>query len=253
MQPRPEPVRVLIVDDDPFELEGHRSLLAGVPSITVVAAVRHGDVTAALLDGIDVAIIDMWDRRGTGFDRYPGIEVARLLRARHPRLLVDAVRRGSWSDHVTAVAVSRHVENVVLGKRMQEAGVDLRFDRYEDAVDDPRRLADVVRAPDRYLAEHAGQAWRLTEAARELGMTPQTHVNDLLQAVADREPKALFATRRPYRDNSERHRWQAAMRTVVPAFGLTRPSDRSAGGSRPRGMSFEDLRAFLRKARGSSD
>lgn len=252
MRSRSSPVRVLLVDDEPVDLEGRRSLLARYPTITVVAAVAHADLAAAHLDAIDVAVVDMWERRGVGFDRYPGIEVARAVRARHPKLLVEAVRNGDWSGHVTLIAISRHVENVVLGKRMQEAGVDLRFDHDDDAVADPDRLAELICAPQTYLASSAGQEWQLTDAARRLGMTSRSRINELLQNVAEREPQELFVEERRYHDNAERHRWQAAMRAVVPSFGLTRPAGRSEGGSRPRGMAFEDLRALLRQARGLS-
>ena len=187
MRSRPSPVRVLLVDDEPVDLEGRRSLLARYPTITVVAAIAHADLAVAHLDAIDVAVVDMWERRGSGFDRYPGIEVAQAVRARHPRLLVDAVRRNDWSDHVTVIAISRHVENIVLGKRMQEAGVDLRFDHDDDAVADPDRLADLICVPQAYLTTSAGQEWRLTDAARRLGMTPHSTINALLQNAAEQE------------------------------------------------------------------
>ena len=80
----PQPVRVLLVDDEPMFLEALKALLGADERVTVVAAAGNGldAVALALETKPDVALVDL-TLPGVG-----GLETTRLLLAQAPALKV---------------------------------------------------------------------------------------------------------------------------------------------------------------------
>ena len=80
----PQPVRVLLVDDEPMFLEALKALLGADERVTVVAVAGNGPdaVALALEEKPDVALVDL-ALPGIG-----GLETTRLLLAQTPELKV---------------------------------------------------------------------------------------------------------------------------------------------------------------------
>lgn len=80
----PQPVRVLLVDDQPLVRMGHALVLDTATDITVVGEGSDGRVALSLVDERrpDVVIMDV------RMPRMDGIEATRLITGRHPRTRV---------------------------------------------------------------------------------------------------------------------------------------------------------------------
>jgi DNA-binding NarL/FixJ family response regulator len=84
MSGTPQPVRVLLVDDEPMFIEALKALLEADERVNVVAVAGNGAdaVELALAEGPDVALVDL-ALPGIG-----GLETTRLLLAQTPTMKV---------------------------------------------------------------------------------------------------------------------------------------------------------------------
>jgi CheY-like chemotaxis protein len=248
-----EPVRVAVVDDDPVVREGRAVLLGREQGVQVVTSLSSAQARhcTGLWHGVDAVVVDAWNAASADFDRYSGVRVAQHIRSVRPVRLPQAASAGA-GGHTTIVAISRHMPNAALHKRLDEAGVDLCFDRDDEDIRDPGRLAEVLLRPFSFLDGPAGLPWQVSDDARALGLSAASQINALVEASEDANPAELFRRRRNYRGNAERMRWSRALRQTVTAFGLNPLPGRPAGGAHaPRGLSIDDFRALLDIFRGA--
>src|SRR4029077_1371982 len=79
-----QPIRILLVDDDPFFLHSLEALLTGEPGLEIVGKAASGQeaLAAAALAEPDVAVIDVL------MPAMSGIECAHLLQERYPKARV---------------------------------------------------------------------------------------------------------------------------------------------------------------------
>ena len=83
----PQPIRVLLVDDEPMFLEALQALLEVDARVNVVAVAANGPdaIALAVRERPDVALVDL---ALPGFD---GFETTRLLRAQAPAMKVVVI------------------------------------------------------------------------------------------------------------------------------------------------------------------
>ncbi|KNB49763.1 LuxR family transcriptional regulator [Streptomyces caatingaensis] len=200
----PEPIRVLLVDDDPLVRAGLRLMLGGAPELEVVAEASDGGEVAALVEehAPDVVLMDIRMPTVDGLaatealrarPRAPEVivlttfhtdeHVLRALRAgaagfvlKHtpPAQIVDAVRKVAAGEPVLSPAVTRQ-----LIERVSGGGRDARRERAARARD---RLAALAER-EREVARAVGRGESNAEIAAGLYMsvpTVKTHVSRIL-------------------------------------------------------------------------
>ncbi|MGQ0573279.1 MAG: hypothetical protein ACT4RN_03630 [Pseudonocardia sp.] len=238
------------MDDDATERAGRGALLTRT-GIQVLGELTHDAALADAVDWaeVDVLLLDAWDMRSIDFDRYPGVAVARHVRQVRPLGLRAACASGGPGDCLAIVAISRHMPNPALSSRLNEAGVDLRFDRNNPQVCEAERLAELVTAPHRYL-KHDRVPSRA--ALADLGMSDATRLNNLVDRAGTAEPGDLYRGHRKPRTDAERGRWDRAVRRHVAECGLRRPTGANRGGDRvTRLFNVWHLRTLIDLARGA--
>lgn len=212
---RGKPRRVVVVDNDLVMREGTRTVLSSVPGIEVVGAIDHAAALSPSMDWgcVDVAVVDASDQRRE-VDQFPGVDVVSAIHRSHP-------------DVVTVVLTGQYL-HPGLRRRMWEAGADFFYARDEGMTED--ELASVVLRPD----EHRRMPSTGVTLPDELGVTPATRVNDLVERMrAPSVGAALGAERRKKADpHGERSRWWNRLRGMASGPGGLRPV-KSSGASAP--------------------
>ncbi|MFI7518626.1 response regulator [Micromonospora globbae] len=195
--PGGEPVRVLIVDDDPLVRAGLSMILGGVPDVRVVGeAADGGEVPAAVEAGRpDVVLMDIRMPRTDGLAATEALralpdppevlvlttfhadeQVLRALRAgaagfllkdTPPAEIVRAVRRVAAGEATLSPAVTRTLIAHVTGSAPAAAGPDPRRER-------ALRLLAGLSEREREVAVALGQGRTNAEIAAELHMSVAT-------------------------------------------------------------------------------
>ncbi|WP_328850502.1 response regulator transcription factor [Micromonospora globbae] len=195
--PSGEPVRVLIVDDDPLVRAGLSMILGGVPDVRVVGeAADGGEVPAAVEAGRpDVVLMDIRMPRTDGLAATEALralpdppevlvlttfhadeQVLRALRAgaagfllkdTPPAEIVRAVRRVAAGEATLSPAVTRTLIAHVTGAAPAAAGPDPRRER-------ALRLLAGLSEREREVAVALGQGRTNAEIAAELHMSVAT-------------------------------------------------------------------------------
>ncbi|MGH9075867.1 MAG: hypothetical protein ACRDY0_00155 [Acidimicrobiales bacterium] len=246
-------VQVVVVDDDPVERAGRAALLAGVAGVHLHCVLSPAQALEPSRDWdrVDVLLVDLWDARSTDFDHYPGVVVAAAARTRRPLGLREALGAGRLGEQLTVIAVSRHLPNSALNKRLVEAGVDLRFDRDHPSMREPELTVEVLCHPERHLKANAA-VWDRDPGSAALGIGPLTRVNALVADAGQAEPRELFDGARAYGDNAERMRWDRRLKAMAAQHGLAPLAGRPSGGPHlGRGLSIEDFRSVIDVFRGT--
>src|SRR5205809_8148607 len=94
---RAQPIRILLVDDDPSFLQSLEALLTGEPGLEIVGKAASGKeaLAAAARFEPDVAVIDVL------MPTMNGIECARLLQERYPKARVILISGSIFEDKRT--------------------------------------------------------------------------------------------------------------------------------------------------------
>ena len=191
--------RLAVVDNDEVTLLGTLAVLERVPDAKVVLA---GDHDRALRwdsewAGVDVAVIDASDTRRAG-DQFPGVAI------------VEAARRRAGTG-VVVVVVTGQLLHPGLRRRMWEAGADFFCPRFEGMS--AGELVDLVLHPE----EHRRLPAAAPALAPELGVKPQTAVNELVQALGAPELSGALdaGTRKKSNPHGTRSRWWTSLRALA--------------------------------------
>jgi two-component system response regulator AlgR len=149
--PAPDPIRVLIVDDEPPARERLASMLADVPDVTVVGEAGNGAeaVAASARLGPDVVLLDI---RMPGMD---GIEAARHLNA--------------LDDPPAVVFVTAHDEHALEAFEAQAIGYLLKPVRQEKLVRAVQRASRVAGTQLLRVAEQSQLGRRRQHVCARLG------------------------------------------------------------------------------------
>jgi DNA-binding NarL/FixJ family response regulator len=119
----PQPIRVLLVDDEPMFLEALRALLEIDARVLVVAVADNGPdaIAIAVKEHPDVALVDL---ALPGFD---GFETTRLLRAQAPAMkvvVISGLSDGSEKDAAHAAGAAGFLFKGGLHDEIADAIVD---------------------------------------------------------------------------------------------------------------------------------
>ena len=182
----PQPIRLLLVDDDPLVRSGLRMLFGGTPSLRIVAEADDGADVPGLLDlhTIDVVLMDL------RMPRVDGIAATRhvLSRANAPRVLVlttfdddellygalEAGADGFLLKHTSPEEIVAAIEAVHAGDAVLSPSVTRRL------------VARVTGANTRPASERSAVITRLaTLTDREI---------DVARAIAQARSNAQIAT-----------------------------------------------------------
>ena len=205
----PVPRRVVIVDDHELLRTGTRRIFEDAEGYQVVGEAADGEAALAVIAATDphVALVDI---------RLPtmnGIELARLISERHPRVVVIVLSAYDDPDYVRAAvaagvagyllkttpgrALVEAIDHICAGTRLLDPSLLTRFDGPDRADGVPpspltARELDVVALAAQGLANKA--------IARELGISPRTveghlnHVFDKLGTTSRTELVRLALT-----------------------------------------------------------
>jgi DNA-binding NarL/FixJ family response regulator len=201
--PTDEPVRVLLVDDDPLVRTGLRLLLGGTGDIEIAGEVGDGsevadavarlrpdvvlmDIRMPVLDGIDatraitsrtghtpaVIVLTTFDTDANVLEALRAGAAGFLLKHTPPEQIVAAVRRAAAGEPVLSPSVARTLMDHV-------AGHDARPDRRQRARDRLAQLSD----RERDVAIAVANGWSNAEIAERLYMsvgTVKAHISSAL-------------------------------------------------------------------------
>jgi DNA-binding NarL/FixJ family response regulator len=206
--PKPEPVRVLLADDQRLVRESLGTLLRLLPGIEMVASASDGEEAVALADEHipDVVLMDL------RMPRLDGIEATRRLRERRPDVRVialttyaddesvlGAIRAGA-RGYLTKDASSEDIRNAILTVARGEAALDPSVQHHVIAAltGDDGRAADPADAelPDDLTPREAevlaliAEGLTNAEIAERLFVSPTTvksHINHLFTKAGLRD------------------------------------------------------------------
>lgn len=203
-----EPIRVLVVDDQPLFAEALSAWLSREPDVQVVAAAQTVAAARDLLAGtpVDVVLVDLdlGDESGIDLldhvrDHHPGARPVVLTASTSPDALADAVRRGaaSW---LPKTADGGTLTRVVRGVLRGECWIP------------PELLGGLLRT----LTERPGAGWadRLTVRERQI---LQCLVDGLTRdEIADR----LFLSANTVRTHTQNLLAKLSVHSVLEAVAL---------------------------------
>jgi DNA-binding NarL/FixJ family response regulator len=199
--PEQEPVRVLIVDDDPRVRTGLRDALGGAPELTVIGEAGDGPAALAAVraHAPQVVLLDL------AVPPFDGLTATERLRAASgaPEVIVlttfgadeqvlSALRAGAAGFLLKDTAEERvvaAVRRVAGGDPMLPAGVTRRLIDYAAPRGRPERRAKARQAlaaltpREREVANAVADARRTSEIASQLQLTPAgvaTHLDRVL-------------------------------------------------------------------------
>jgi DNA-binding NarL/FixJ family response regulator len=220
--PQPEPVRVLLADDQRLVRESLGTLLGLLPGIEMVASASDGEEALALAEehGPDVVLMDL------RMPRMDGIEATRRLRERRPDVRVIALTtfaddesvlgalRAGARGYLTKDASSEDIRNAILTVARGEAALDPSVQHHVVAAlagDATRGPADADAAkqselPDDLTPREAevlaliAEGLTNAEIAERLFVSPTTvksHINHLFNkaGLRDRAQAVNYAYR----------------------------------------------------------
>lgn len=203
------PRRVVIVDDNEITRTGCEQLLARSPDLEIRAAVDHSTATEWVVewDDVDVVLVDAAAEQESG-DQFPGVAVARAVRARRRR------------DQTIVVVLTGHYLDDALRRRMSEVEADFFYSRTEMTSGD--QLAAVLLDPD-----HARRTPPPTDHQHlaALGVTDRSRVDDLVRyAVAEDLDRVLSnSAAKKQGPASPRSRWWNNTRRRLAETGRIEP------------------------------
>ncbi len=180
--------RVVIIDDNAITAYGAETLLAPDPRIDVVATLTHAEAMAATLawESIDVVLLDVTDPDQP--DQFPGIAVARKIRAIAP------------GPAPSLVVLTDRFAHEGLRRRLREAKADFCFLR-ED-VRAKLDLCELVMHPER---------WRRTPQPEprppdpNLGLNERSDVNAVIAYMAHHGLAAAWTSGNRQRTREDHH------------------------------------------------
>jgi DNA-binding NarL/FixJ family response regulator len=206
--PQPEPVRVLLADDQRLVRESLGTLLGLLPGIEMVASASDGEEALALADEHtpDVVLMDL------RMPRLDGIEATRRLRERRPDVRVialttyadnesvlGAIRAGA-RGYLTKDASSEDIRNAILTVAKGDAALDPSVQHHVIAAlaGDARRADEPTGSelPDDLTPREAevlgliAEGLTNAEIAERLFVTPTTvksHINHLFAKAGLRD------------------------------------------------------------------
>lgn len=217
----------MVVDNDEILRAGTAAVLSAAPGVELVAAVGHDEAIGWSTEWarIDVVVVDASDSRREG-DQFPGVAVVRSCRAAGSPAVV--------------VVVSGQYLHAGVRRRMWEAGADFFFARDEGMT--AGELVSVVLNPD----EHRRLARDPGGLPRELGVTPSTAVNRLVDALDEPAARAALdpSARKKQDPHGPRSRWWDQLRARAAGPDGLRPVN-SAGDPAP-GLDAPSVRQLRR-------
>lgn len=124
INPRSQPIRVLIADDEPLFIESVQALLANDDRIEVIGSARNGidAVELAIALAPDVTLMDI------SMPMLDGIEAARRIRQHHPTACILVLTGSSISadiDRSRLAGVAAFLTKDRLGSQLVDAILDL--------------------------------------------------------------------------------------------------------------------------------
>ncbi|WP_418060550.1 response regulator [Pimelobacter simplex] len=201
----PEPIRVVVADDQPVICAGFAALLAAQPGVEVLGTAGDGRELVALVARTrpDVALVDV------RMPEVDGIEATRLITADHPtRVLIlttfdldayvyDAVRAGASGFLLKDVTAERLVEAVrmvaegavLLAPAVSRQLVAARFADVPLARPEPAAARELSPREREVLLELA-RGRSNAEIAGDLNVSPETvksHVAEVLRKLGLRD------------------------------------------------------------------
>src|SRR5512142_291175 len=207
MSDNPEPVTVVVADDQSAVREGLVLLLGTVPGITVVGEAEDGEaaVDAVAVKDPQVVLMDL------NMPRCDGVEATRRVRASHPQTQVVVLTTYSDDDSIISALQAGALGYLTKDATRAEIGRAVLAAAAGQAVLDPavqqRLLSAAVRAPaaapdgsataDNDLTPREAEVLRLIaagksnrEIARSLFVseaTVKTHVNRIFAKTGSRD------------------------------------------------------------------
>jgi DNA-binding NarL/FixJ family response regulator len=218
---QPEPIRVLLADDQRLVRESLATLLGLLPGIDLVASASDGEQALALVDEHNPAVVLM-DLR---MPRMDGIEATRLLRKRRPDVRVIALTtyaddesvlgalRAGARGYLTKDTGSEDIRTAILSVAAGEAALDPSVQHHvvaalaatEERADHSGETAN-PKLPDDLTPREAevlvliAQGLSNAEIAERLFVSPTTvksHINHLFTktGLRDRAQAVNYAYR----------------------------------------------------------
>ena len=193
-----EPIRVLVVDDDPMVRTSLRVMLGGVDDLDVVALVDDGDaITDELLADVDVVLMDIVMARVDGLTATGAItsrpshpQVIMLTTFRTEDQVLDALRHGASGYLLKDTEPERLVDairRVASGEPMLSAAITQQLMTTVRAESETRAVARdrLAKLSGRELeiAQAIGRGCSNREIAAELVLgvaTVKTHIGQIL-------------------------------------------------------------------------
>lgn len=133
-----------VIDQDQWVRSGRAAALDGSDGVDLAVAASVDEVVDGHhdWDAIDVVVVDPYVGPGR-FDRYAGVTA------------IEHIRASSSGSGPVVVALSEHVRDPFLRLRLQRAGADYAYCRYE--ASDLRSLLAVITRPDSHHRLDAGR------------------------------------------------------------------------------------------------
>jgi DNA-binding NarL/FixJ family response regulator len=204
MTENPEPVTVVVADDQSAVREGLVLLLGTLPGIAVVGQAEDGDAVADLVATADPQVVLM----DLNMPRCDGVQATRRIRADHPRTQVVVLTTYSDDSSIISALQAGALGYLTKDATRAEIGRAVLAAAAGQAVLDPgvqqRLLAAAARAPaappddgDQDLTPRESEVLRLIaagrsnrEIARALFLTEatvKTHVNHIFAKTGSRD------------------------------------------------------------------
>ena len=216
--PQPEPVRVLLADDQRLVRESLGTMLGLLPGIELVASASDGEEAVALTDehNPDVVLMDL------RMPRLDGIEATRQLHERRPDVRVIALTtyaddesvlgalRAGARGYLTKDAGAEDIRTAIFTVAAGEATLDpavqhhvvaaLAGDAGEDDCVDASELPDGLTPREAEVLELIAEGLSNAEIAQRLFVSPTTvksHINHLFAkaGLRDRAQAVAYAYR----------------------------------------------------------